>query len=285
MTAQVIVGLDGSEESVAAVGWAADEALRRQVPLGLMCVEELPAAPEIPVVQIDEAAERAAALLGENLERVRSEHPGLEVFAVQTRGRAAEELTAAANEADLTVLGSRGLGRATGFFVGSVSLGVVGAAQRPVALVRAADGRTAVPRDIVVGVDVRRPCEAVLAFAFAEAARRDLPLRFLHSWTLPPTYGYGALMDPALGVEQSEKLAGDLDGLLAPLRERYPEVEATAKAVVGSPALQMAEASREAELVIVGRRNRRVPLGPHLGHVAQAVIHHSPAPVVVVPLP
>lgn len=69
------------------------------------------------------------------------------------------------------------------------------------------------------------------------------------------------------------------------MRERYPEVEATAKAVVGSPALQMAEASREAELVIVGRRNRRVPLGPHLGHVAQAVIHHSPAPVVVVPLP
>lgn len=77
----------------------------------------------------------------------------------------------------------------------------------------------------------------------------------------------------------------DLLDLLEPWRLRYPEVAATAKAVVGSPALQMVEASREAELVVVGRRSRRLPLVPHLGHVAQAVIHHSPAPVAVVPLP
>ncbi|MGW3399789.1 universal stress protein [Streptomyces sp. NRRL F-5193] len=75
-----------------------------------------------------------------------------------------------------------------------------------------------------------------------------------------------------------------LEGLLSPWRTRYPGTSVTAKAVVGSAAPQMAEASREAELVVVGRRARRLPVGPHVGHVTQAVIHHSPAPVAVVPL-
>ncbi|MFI8320193.1 universal stress protein [Streptomyces sp. NPDC085529] len=57
----------------------------------------------------------------------------------------------------------------------------------------------------------------------------------------------------------------------------------TAEAVVESAARQMIEASRGAGLVVVGRRTRRLPAGPHLGHVAHAVIHHSPAPVAVVP--
>ncbi|MET8509236.1 universal stress protein [Streptomyces sp. NPDC004787] len=52
----------------------------------------------------------------------------------------------------------------------------------------------------------------------------------------------------------------------------------------GLPAYQLVEASQNAQLVIVGRRSRKVPLGAHLGHVAHAVIHHSPAPVAVIPL-
>ncbi|NEC67711.1 universal stress protein [Streptomyces sp. SID9727] len=284
MTAQVIAGVDGSDESLAAVEWAAEEARVRQVPLALVHIEELPANPEIPLAQLTEAAERAEGLLRATADRLRAEHAGMEVSVAQSKGRAAEELTAAANTADLTVLGSRGLGRMTGFLAGSVSLAVVGAALNPVVLVRAQDERIAAPGGMLVGVDVDRAPDALFAFAFEEAARRNLDLRFLHSWTLPASYGYAALMDPALGVDQSEHLTRTLLDLMEPWHRRYPEVEATAKAVVGSPALQMVEASRDAELVVVGRRSRRLPLGPHLGHVAQAVIHHSPAPVVIVPL-
>ncbi|MFI9004260.1 universal stress protein [Streptomyces sp. NPDC053541] len=53
---------------------------------------------------------------------------------------------------------------------------------------------------------------------------------------------------------------------------------------MGPAAYHLVEASQDADLVIVGRRTRRVPVGPHLGHVAHAVIHHGRAPVVVVPL-
>ncbi|MEW5625983.1 universal stress protein [Streptomyces hydrogenans] len=285
MTAQVTVGLDGSDESLAAARWAAGEAALREVPLRLVHVEEWPNTPEIPVAHARALYERADTLLREGAERARKEHPELEVATERARGRAADELIAAADEADLLVLGSRGLGGVLGFVVGSVSLAVVGAVRRPVVLVRAErpDPVSSV-RGIVVGVDLRHPCEPLLAFAFEEAARRHAPLRFLSTWTAPASYGYAAVVDPGIGEELGAGVRVGLEGLLSPWRTRYPGADVTVKAVVGSAAYQMAEASREAELVVVGRRARRLPVGPHVGHVTQAVVHHSPAPVAVVPL-
>ncbi|MFI8521220.1 universal stress protein [Streptomyces sp. NPDC085481] len=284
MTPQVTVGLDGSKESLAAVGWAAAEAVLREVPLRLVHVEEWPNTPEAPLPYARTLAERAESLLRKEADRARKDHPGLEVLTERARGRAAEELTAAANEADLTVLGSRGLGGVRGFIVGSVSLAVVGAARQPVVLVRAEEDHSAPEGGIVVGVDIYHPCEALLAFSFNEAARRGMPLRFLHSWTLPASYGYAAVMDPGIGEEPGDHLLGGLDDLLEPWQMRYAGVDVAAPAVMGSAAYQLVEASQTAQLVIVGRRSRKVPLGAHLGHVTHAVIHHSPAPVAVVPL-
>ncbi|MGW4161024.1 universal stress protein [Streptomyces sp. NPDC004788] len=289
MTAQVTIGLDGSKESITAAHWATREAVLREVPLRLVHVDETPNTPELPVSYVRDAAARAERLLAETAEQARKEHPDLEVFTERARGRAAEVLTAAANESDLTVLGSRGLGGILGFVVGSVSLAVVGAARQPVTLVRAGSpvgSRQPTPPGggIVVGVDLHHPCEALLGFAFTEAARTGLPLRFLHSWTVPASYGYAAVVDPGIGEELGKRLVGGLDDLLEPWRKRYDGVAVKAKAVVGSAAYQLVAASQDADLVIVGRRTRKAPMGPHLGHVAHGVIHHSPAPVAVVPL-
>ncbi|MFJ9811056.1 universal stress protein [Streptomyces sp. NPDC101158] len=314
MTPQVTVGVDGSEESLAAARWAAREAVLREVPLRLLHVSAWPDAPEVPAGHAGAIAERDEALLREVAERAEKDHRGLEVRAERVRGRAAETLTAAANEADLLVLGSRGLGALAGFVAGSVSLAVVGAARQPVVLVRAkapgalgsdgivgsggsggsagsdrsdrsgGSGGNVGSGGIVMGVDIYHPCEPLLGFAFTEAARRGLPLRLLHSWTLPASYGYASLVDPGAGEELGDRLVGGLDDLMEPWRKRYPEVGATAETVVGSAAYRMVEASRDAELVLVGRRRPHLPLGPHLGHVAHAVVHHSPAPVAVIPL-
>ncbi|MER6096480.1 universal stress protein [Streptomyces sp. NPDC001728] len=284
MTAQVTVGLDGSDESLAAARWAATQAVLREVPLRLVHVEEWPNTPEVPLAFARTLDERAERLMRDELEQARKDHPDLEVVTEHARGRAAEELTAAANEADLTVLGSRGLGGVRGFIVGSVSLAVAGAARQPVVLVRARDERAGTGGGIVVGVDIHHPCEALLAFSFSESARKGAPLRFLHGWTLPPSYGYAAVVDPGIGKELGSHFLGELDDLLDPWRKRYPGVEVAAESLVGTPAYQLVEASQTAQLVIVGRLSRKIPLGPHLGHVAHAVIHHSPAPVAVVPL-
>ncbi|MEU1230553.1 universal stress protein [Streptomyces sp. NPDC005828] len=282
MTAQVTVGLDGSEESSAAARWAAGEAVLREVALRLIHVDEWPNVPEAP---LPDARARAEALVRDTAEQARKEHPDLEVLGEEAHGRATDVLTAAANDSDLTVLGSRGLRGLLGFLVGSVSLAVVGAARMPVTLVRAGSGRSARSHTgIVVGVDVHHPCEALLGFAFTEAARTGLPLRLLHTWTLPASYGYASVVDPGVGEELGARLTGGLDELLQPWTKGYPGVDATAEQVMGSAAYQLVEASRNADLVVVGRRNRKLSPGPHLGHVAHAVIHHSPAPVTVVPL-
>ncbi|WP_329045514.1 universal stress protein [Streptomyces sp. NBC_01422] len=283
MTAQVTVGVDGSDESLAAAHWAAGEAVLREVPLLLVHVEEWPSTPEAPLPDSRQLDARAEALLENEADRVRREHPGLDVLVEGVRGREAEELTTAANEADLMVLGSRGLGGVLGFVIGSVSLAVAGAAQRPVVLVRARGEEAVAHSGIVAGVDIHHPCEPLLAFSFTEAARRRLPLHFLHVWKPPTSYGgYVAFADHG-GRETLESHAlGGLDDLLAPWRRRYPGVDVTARLAMGSSAYEIAEASRDAELVVVGRRTRRLP-GVSLGHVAHAVIHHSPAPVAVVP--
>ncbi|CAM5674006.1 stress-inducible protein [Streptomyces tanashiensis] len=286
MPAQVTVGVDGSQESLAAAAWAAGEAVLREVPLRLVYVEEWPNTPELPLPYARTLDERVERLLRDQADRARKDHPDLEVVIERARGLATEELTAAANEADLTVLGSRGLGGVLGFVVGSVSLAVAGSARQPVVLVRAEDDRVVPDGGIVVGVDIYHPCEALLAFSFNEAARRGLPLRFVHSWTLLASYGYAAVVDSATDEEEElgSRLVGGLEDLLEPWQKTYPGVDVTAGAVLGSAAYQLVEASRTAQLVAVGRRSRKVPLGPHLGHVAHAVIHHSPAPVAVVPL-
>lgn len=283
MTTQVVVGVDGSEESGAAVCWAARDAALRGIPLRIVHVEE-PADPsQTPEPYLREAADRAERLLREGTKLAREEASGLEVSGEQLHGRVAEWLTSAADESDLMVLGSRGLGGVRGFVAGSTSLAVVSQARRPVVLVRAS-GRRGAADAVVVGVDVREACEPLLAFSFTEAARRELPLRFLHTWTLPLSDGHAAIVDPGIGEELGGHLRTRLDTALVPWRQQYPDVKVMSAAIVGSAAHQLVEASQDAGLVVVGRRDRTVPVGPHLGHVAHAVIHHSPAPVAVVPL-
>ncbi|MGW8988249.1 universal stress protein [Streptomyces parvus] len=291
MTRHVTVGLDESPESRAAALWAAREAARRGAALRLMHVEEWPITPEIPLTSTQSLVERYETLLRETAERARGDRPGLEVTTELVQGRAVEELTRAANEAEVTVLGSRGLGGVVGFLVGSVSLGVIGKVRSPVVLVRRpeeadAAASTEAPADtgarIVLGVDLDHPCDALLSFAFGQADRGNAALQVVHSWALPPAYGYAAILGPGVGSGLGQRAAEGLTELLRPWRAEFPRVEVVEKAVMGPAADELVRASREAGLVVVGRRGSRA-LGFHIGHVAHAVIHHSAAPVAVVP--
>ncbi|NEC17794.1 universal stress protein [Streptomyces parvus] len=291
MTRHVTVGLDESPESRAAALWAAREAAQRGAALRLMHVEEWPITPEIPLTSTQSLVERYETLLRETADLARRDRPGLEVTTELVRGRAVEELTRAANEAEVTVLGSRGLGGVVGFLVGSVSLGVIGKVRRPVVLVRrpeetdataSAEAPIGTGDRIVLGVDLDHPCDALLSFAFGQADRGNAALQVVHSWAPPPSYGYAAILDPGVGSGLGQRAAEGLTDLLRPWRAEFPRVEVTERAVMGPAADELLRASRGAGLVVVGRRGSRA-LGFHIGHVAHAVIHHSAAPVAVVP--
>lgn len=292
MTRHVAVGVDGSAASVAAVSWAAQEAMLREVPLLLVHVEESPAGPETPPDFARAQADRTKSLLRDAADTARSRHPGLEVTTDTAQGRAADVLTAAANHAEEMVLGSRGLGRVAGFLTGSASLPVVATSRQPVVLVRSQGATEPSPQGeapgdagsgIVLGLDIRHPCDLLIAFAFGEASRTGAELRVVHSWSQPAAYGYAAIMDPGIGVELEQRVAAGLADMIRPWRSRFTEVTVTEKTVNGPAAAELIHASEDAALLVVGRRSRGIPTGPRLGHVAQAAIHHSGAPVAVVP--
>ncbi|MEU3067796.1 universal stress protein [Streptomyces sp. NPDC006906] len=290
MTRHVTVGLDASPGGLAAARWAAREATSRDAPLHLLHVEEWPVTPEHPQTFTQSLVERCEALLQDTADQARRDHPGLEVTTELVQGRAVEELTRAADGSPVTALGSRGLGSLAGFLIGSVSLGVVAKTRSPVVLVRpgqsdatspAAEGPDS-PPEIVLGLDVSRPCDPLLAFAFEQAARRNTTLQVVHSWSLPATYTYAAILDPGVGREVGQHAAHKLTDMLRPWRDKFPGVGVSETVVMAPPAGELVRASGGAELVVVGRRGSR-PMGPHIGHVAHAVIHHSSAPVAVVP--
>ncbi|WP_330300667.1 universal stress protein [Streptomyces sp. NBC_00503] len=288
MNDRIVVGLDGSPESLSAAHWAAREALLRGVPLHLVHAEEWSSPRDLPVPAADVRRQWAQALLAEAAEELRTTHSELDVDIRSFNGRPAAMLASVAANADMIVLGSRGLGTLTGFVLGSVGMAVIQATVMPVVMVRAsedavphADDRHA-SRDLVLGLDIGQPCDALLAFAFEEAARRACALHVRHSWSMPPLVGYGAAYDPRLHAQLEMSAKASLDDLLKPWRDKYPAVDVSSRANAGRAATELLDRSSEAGLIIVGRRIRRSSIGAHIGPVAHAVLHHAKAPVAVI---
>ncbi|MFE7380206.1 universal stress protein [Streptomyces zhihengii] len=288
MTRIVTVGIDGSRESLAAAGWAAGEAVARGELLRMVHVWSNHAVAVTRYEEPETHRRRAHGLLDSAARYALADRPGLRLETSLLSGDPVRELCAAGADADLLVLGSRGLGGLTGFITGSVSLAVLAHARRPVVLVRAGDSEeTAAPDsangEVVVGLGLPADDE-VTGQAFAHAERRGGGLRVVHSWSLPPLYGAHTT-----GVRQSilDELAAEahrgLEEALAPWTAKYPDVPVERRYGRGSAAEALVEASHGAALVVVGLRRRTGTWGAHVGPVVHAVIHHSAAPVAIVP--
>ncbi|GAA2780184.1 universal stress protein [Kitasatospora sp. CM 4170] len=287
MTPPVLVGVDGSPESTAAAHWAAEEALRRGAPLRLVHVWPWLTDGRAAFADADTPPVGAQRMLTEIADTLRNGHPGLDVHTDVVLDAAVDGLVAAAEDAGLLVLGSRGLGGFTGLLLGSVSRATVARSSAPAVVVRPAGARAgvamgAVP-EVLVAVDVQAPSESVLAFAFEEAELRGARVRAVHGWDLPPAFAtVGFVPSPPEMAELQGLEAKALTEALADWRERYPGTEVAEEVRLG-PARAVVEASATAELVVIGRRRRPHDLGPRLGRVAHAVLHHAHAPVAVVP--
>lgn len=199
-----------------------------------------------------------------------------------------------ARDAELLVLGSRALSGLGGFLVGSVGQAVIARTQVPVVLVRAgeqaADEHVMDPagipsaatafRPVVLGLD--NPDDAVIAFAFEEAKRRETALYAVRAWDSWPYAVYTVGPGFEHHEDFSRQRADALAETLRPWRQKYPDVEVVEISRPGSAAALLVDTSHDASLVVVGRRVRRNPFGIHIGAVTHAVLHHSAAPVAVV---
>ncbi|MEV0224890.1 universal stress protein [Streptomyces sp. NPDC050704] len=280
MTRPITVGVDGSAESLAAVQWAAREAVRRGLPVRVVHAWE----------KSDGADEPAGAreALAETVRDLADRHPDLPVSTGLLDGGPVEALVTAAADAEMLVLGSRGHGAIVGFLLGSVGQQVIAESGRPVVLVRAGDRAEteAAGREIVVGQQGGPDdSAAALRFAFETAAARGAGVRVVRAWNLPTLYTFSPgsmkLLDEAGGLEPYEKKA--LREALQPWREQFPDVPVTQHVEIGSAGEVLLSVAARAQLMVVGRRAHRSAVGARIGSVAHAVMHHAPCPVAVVP--
>ncbi|MFD5625223.1 universal stress protein [Streptomyces sp. NPDC127072] len=300
MLRHVTTGIDGSPESLAAAHWAAREAARRGAALRLVHAWEWHPRPG-PSVPAD-MSERALAedLSARMADSMRATHPGLRVIDQAVADSPVAALLRAAEQAELLVLGCRGLGGVAGFLMGSVSQRVVARAPRPVVLVRvggsAVDEHFSAPdgispeeipgipyRDVVLGLDTGRSCDELIEFAFDAAGRRAASLRVIHTYSGAPSVAAADALVPMRGPELLAEHEHAVTTTLRPWREKFPEVAVTESVTEGRAADELIKASAGAALVVVGRRTRETRIGTRIGPVAHAALHHAPCPVAVVP--
>ncbi|MEU6379782.1 universal stress protein [Streptomyces sp. NPDC046909] len=300
MIPPVVAGVDGSAESLAAAEWAGREAVRRGCALRLVHARNWHPHQEQTGGEPVSAVQRhlARRVLRQAEEHVHGACPGVRLDDEQVEGPATQALLRAAERADLLVLGSRGLSGFTGFLVGSVALGVVAKATRPVVLVRAgeeagderlpdADGNASTRtgyRDVVLGLDLGDPCDEVIEFGFEAARLRDARLRVVHAWQAPSPLSLGpgeiGLIEDA---RRGDEWQGFLSAVLQLWRDKYPEVEVVESVLEGKASSALIRAASGASLLVVGHRVTERPVLARTGPVTHAAIHHVDCPVAVVP--
>jgi len=283
-TYPVVVGVDGSEESLLAAEWAAMEAKRHRLPLRIVSAPAMP--PRMQAYQVSPAvadALRAAATRALRTAVARAEEvaPGLEITTDLLSGPPAVAVAGSGSSAAVLVVGARGAGGFAAMILGSVSRHAAIRAKCPVIVVRQAT--MAVHHEVAVGIRDPQSASEALTFAFEEAAARHADLVAVHAWHWFPSALAGqadhegvmhAPMHPdQMSAEAARSLSAALDGW----QEKYPDVRVRHDVIRGHPARVLANYSARADLVVIGRH------GGGIGSIQHVLLDHARGPVAVVP--
>ena len=280
---RVVVGVDGSPLSVAAVGHAARLAAAR----GLDLVVLHAFAADLPMLGFGGGADRgevdahAHRLLADGVARAHAVDPSLTVTTLVRDGFASQALVDASRTAALVVVGARGHGVLSRAGVGAVAMQVVTHARCPVLVVGHESAAAGDGGRVVVGVDGSKASLKALGTAFDEAAHTGASLDVVHAWQ---PRGAG---DPTLSASSSwssyeADLESSVEGALGPRRAAQPDVKVEQEVVRGDPAKALVDRSEGAALLVVGSRGAGGFDGLHVGSTALQLMGRSHAPILVV---
>ncbi|HEX8005444.1 MAG TPA: universal stress protein [Trebonia sp.] len=256
-TMPVVVGADGSADSLNAVEWAAREARRHGAPLRIVSA---------PATSAPATSAPAMPALGAAVTRAEEVAPDLLIDTdLLPAAPPALAVTDSGSGALMLVVGARGAGGFAAMVLGSVSRYAAMHARCPVIVVR--QETSAVHREVAVGIRDPHDTTGTLAFAFEEAALRGATLVAVHS------------ADPG---RVSAEASRNLTEVLNRWRDKYPAVPVRQDVVRGHPARVLASYSARADLVVIGRHDGP-GAGSAIGAVQHAVLSHARGPVAVIP--
>ncbi|WP_409474516.1 universal stress protein [Streptomyces sp. HC307] len=292
MTLPLVVGVDGSEPALRAVDWAVDEAVRHGLPLRIVHASlwerfEAEALADTSGVAADVVTEHALAqsVVANATQRAKRRGPMLEISTDVVPADAASALLQEARRATAVVTGVRGRGPIRELLLGSASLSLAARSPCPVVVVRGrTENREAANGRVVVGVGTPATSAAAVRFAGRAAAVRGCALEAVRVWRRP---AHKVAPHPLLVGEpahyQEDHAAALLDDALNHLAEEYPGLAVHRALVEGSARQVLLARSAASDLLVIGARRRHGHLGPQLGLVGHAVLHHADCPVALVP--
>jgi len=291
MELPLVVGVDGSAPSLLAVDWAVDEAARLGLSIRLVhafvpeCEQDAPARtggpePSSQRVPAEDVVPVAAA-------RARRRDPDVKVDAEAVPGDALPVLLEESRHASALVIGVPALGDLTGLLLGSAGPALAVRAHCPVLVVRGDDASLAGRHErVLLGAGDPDTSGEAVRFAFREAEARGCILEIVRAWKRPARRTADrSRQAPEVARRHEAHASALLDTLLRDVVLDHPRVRVRTTTVEGSARSQLVNRSAAADLVIVGARRGRSPLGLRSDRIAQALLHHAKCPVAVVPLP
>ncbi|HEY0126443.1 MAG TPA: universal stress protein [Blastococcus sp.] len=263
---EVLVGVEGSEVGLAAVRWAAHEAVRRNAPLRIVH-----AAPYLGHRRGSSGSpppemHRARRIAAQAYTVARHTEPGLRAATEVVPGDPTATLLRAAAAGQLVVLGSSTTGAPDELVLASVALRVAARSPQPVVVVpRRRHDPADHPTAAVLGVGDREDDEAVATFA-AEAAERSADAGLTVLQTRPPRRSV-----PDSWVDDLEEW-----------ERRYPRLSVARRELAVARADRLLAATCPATLLVIsagtgGLLHRNLD-GPH-----RYLMRHCTSPMALIP--
>lgn len=291
----VVVGLDDSEHDPDVLAWGAAEASRRSLPLHIVSAREslshmlLPGdptlAPSVSTVRDPEVLDEldgSDEVVRTATDRVREAYPGVEVSTSRPWGTAVQTLLGLAERADCIVVGGRRRSAMARLLLGSTALSVAAHARCPVIVIGSGSLPETERGRVVVGVDGSSDSKEALVYAFEAARSRGVPMHSVTVWSVEVVEGFVVTTPGSPEWQQVEQRYRDaVEGLVRPLREGHPDVEVHVDVIHGPRVATLVDASRTADLLVVGSRGRGGFTGLLLGSMSQGVIQEAACPVAV----
>jgi nucleotide-binding universal stress UspA family protein len=142
-------------------------------------------------------------------------------------------------------------------------------------------------RRIVVGIDGSQSAKTALHYAITQAQLINATVEAITAWQDPAMSGFSYGWSPMLfdGESIATLTEKTLDETVAEVtsQDGWPHPEVVTRVVQGHAAQVLVEATRGAQLLVLGRRGHSTFAGILLGSVSQYCVQHAPCPVVVVP--